>query len=61
VTTLLLQEGRLWAYLTSDQPHTFIVETGSAVAAVRHTRFSVRVADGEMLVSVAEGEVELVA
>ena len=60
-TTLFLQEGRLWAHLTSDQPHEFTVETGSAVAAVRDTRFSVRVADGETLVSVAEGEVELTA
>jgi hypothetical protein len=61
VTTLFLQEGRLWAHLTSDQPHEFTVETGSAVAAVRDTRFSVRVADGETLLSVAEGEVELTA
>jgi hypothetical protein len=61
VTTLFLQEGRLWAQLTSDQPHEFTVETGSAVAAVRDTRFSVRVADGETLLSVAEGEVELTA
>jgi hypothetical protein len=61
LTTLFLQEGRLWAHLMSDQPHEFTVETGSAVAAVRDTRFSVRVADGETLVSVAEGEVELTA
>jgi hypothetical protein len=61
LTALSLQEGRLWAHLTSDQPHEFTVETGSAVAAVRDTRFSVRVADGETLLSVAEGEVELTA
>jgi hypothetical protein len=61
VTTLSLQEGRLWAHLTSDQPHEFTVETSSAVAAVRDTSFSVRVADGETLVSVAKGEVELTA
>jgi hypothetical protein len=61
LTTLFLQEGRLWVHLTSDQPHEFTVETGNAVAAVRDTHFSVRVADGETLVSVAEGEVELTA
>jgi hypothetical protein len=61
LTTLFLQEGRLWVHLTLDQPHEFTVETGSAVAAVRDTRFSVRVADGETLLSVAEGEVELTA
>jgi hypothetical protein len=61
VTTLLLQEGRLWAHLTASQPHEFTVEAGSAVAAVRDTRFSVRVADGETQLSVAEGEVELTA
>lgn len=61
VTTLFLQQGRLWADLTTGQPHEFTVETGNAIAAVRDTRFSVRVADGEMLVSVAEGEVELTA
>jgi hypothetical protein len=61
VTTLFLQEGRLWAHLAPGQPHEFNVETGSAVAAVRDTDFSVRVADGETLVSVAEGEVTLTA
>ncbi|MCP4543623.1 MAG: hypothetical protein GY832_41450 [Chloroflexi bacterium] len=61
LTTLFLQEGRLWVHLTSDQPHEFTVETSSAVAAVRDTDFSVRVADGETLISVAEGEVELTA
>jgi hypothetical protein len=61
VTTLLLQEGRLWAHLTASQPHEFTVEAGSAVAAVRDTRFSVRVADGETLLSVAEGEAVLTA
>jgi hypothetical protein len=61
VTTLSLQEGRLWAYLTASQTHEFTVETGSAVAAVRDTRFSVRVADGETLLSVAEGQVMLTA
>jgi hypothetical protein len=61
-TTLFLQEGRLWAHLTSDQPHEFTVETGSAVAAVRDTRFSVKVSpDQKTLVSVAEGEVVLTA
>ena len=61
VTTLFLQQGRLWAHLTTDQPHEFTVETGNAVAAVRDTRFSVRVAEGETLLSVAEGEVVLTA
>ncbi|MFZ5916046.1 MAG: FecR family protein [Chloroflexota bacterium] len=61
LTTLFLEEGRLWVHLTSDWPHEFTVETGSAVATVRDTRFSVKVADGETLVSVAEGEVELTA
>jgi len=61
VTTLFLQEGRLWVHLTAGQPHEFTVETGSAVAAVRDTRFSVRVADGETLLSVAEGQVMLTA
>jgi hypothetical protein len=61
VTTLFLQEGRLWAHLTAGQPHEFTVETDSAVAAVRDTRFSVRVANGETLLSVAEGEVVLTA
>ncbi len=62
VTTLFLQEGRLWAHLTTSQPHRFTVETSSAVAAVRDTHFSVRVApDQTTLVSVAEGEVILTA
>ena len=62
VTTLFLQEGRLWAHLTSDQPHEFTVETGSAVAAVRDTRFSVGVdPDQTTRVSVAEGEVVVTA
>lgn len=61
LTTLFLQEGRLWAHLTSAEFHEFAVETGSAVAAVRDTHFSVRVSDGETLVSVAEGAVELTA
>jgi len=61
LTTLFLQEGRLWVHLTPDQPHEFTVETGNAVAAVRDTHFSVKVADGETLVSVAEGEVALTA
>jgi hypothetical protein len=61
VTTLSLQEGRLWAHLAPGQPHEFTVETGSAVAAVRDTDFSVRVADGETLLSVAKGEVVLTA
>ena len=61
LTTLFLQEGRLWIHLAPDQPHEFSVETGNAVAAVRDTHFSVSVADGETLVSVAKGEVELTA
>jgi hypothetical protein len=62
VTTLFLQAGRLWAHLTTSQPHEFTVETASAVAAVRDTRFSVKVDhDQTMLVSVAEGEVVLTA
>ncbi|MCD6553616.1 MAG: FecR domain-containing protein, partial [Anaerolineae bacterium] len=47
VTTLFLQEGRLWAHLTAGRPHEFTVETNSAVAAVRDTRFSVKVTNGE--------------
>jgi hypothetical protein len=62
VTTLLLQEGRLWAHLTSSQSHEFTVETGSAVVAVRDTLFTVKVdPDQTTLVSVAEGEVVLTA
>jgi hypothetical protein len=62
VATLFLQEGRLWANVTTDQPHEFTVETASAVAAVRDTHFSVSVApDQTTLVSVAQGEVELTA
>jgi hypothetical protein len=61
VTSLSLQQGRLWAYLTTDQPHEFVIETGTAVAAVRDTRFSVRVDGGETLLSVAEGTAVLTA
>jgi hypothetical protein len=61
LTRLFLQDGRLWAHLTTGQPHEFIVETGNAAAAVRDTRFSLRFSDGETLLSVAEGEVELTA
>ncbi len=62
VTTLFLEDGRLWAHLRADPPHQFSVETASAVAAVRDTRLSVKAAlDGTTLVSVAEGEIELVA
>jgi len=61
VTALFLESGRLWAHLMTDRPHEFTVETGSAVAAVRDTRFSVRVADGETLLSVAEGQAVLMA
>ncbi len=61
LTTLSLQEGRLWVSVTTNQPHEFTVEAGSAVAAVRDTRFSVAVAAGETLVSVAEGQVVLTA
>lgn len=60
-TALFLQEGRLWAHLTTDQPHEFTVETGNAVAAVRDTHFSVRVAAGTTFLSVAAGQVELKA
>jgi len=61
ITTLFLEEGRLWANLTSDQTHEFTVETGNAAAAVRDTRFSVRATAGETLVSVAQGAVVLTA
>ena len=62
ITTLFLQSGRLWAHVTTDQPHEFTVETASAVAAVRDTHFSVKLdPDQTMLVSVAEGEVLLTA
>ena len=61
-TTLFLQEGRLWAHLTTSQPHEFTVETASAVAAVRDTRISVKVDPGQTtLVSVAEGKVVVTA
>jgi len=61
ITTLFLEEGRLWANLTSDQTHEFTVETGNAAAVVRDTRFSVKATAGETLVSVAQGEVVLTA
>ena len=61
LTTILLQEGRLWAKLTTDDPHVFTVQTSSAAAVVRDTHFTVREANGETLVSVAEGKVELTA
>jgi hypothetical protein len=60
-TTLSLQEGRLWAHLTSDEPHEFTVETGNAVAAVRDTHFSVRVIGGGTFLSVAAGQAVLTA
>jgi hypothetical protein len=60
-TTLFLQAGRLWAHLTTSQPHEFSVETASAVAAVRDTRFSVMYSDQTTLVSVAEGKVVVTA
>lgn len=61
LTELFLQEGRLWLHLTTEQPHELTVETSSAVAAVRDTRFSVKVADGQTFLSVAEGTVVLTA
>jgi len=60
-TRLFLQEGRLWAHLTSDEPHEFTVETGNAVAAVRDTHFSVRVIGGGTFLSVAAGQAVLTA
>jgi hypothetical protein len=61
LTTLFLQQGRLWTHLTTDQPHEFTVGTGNAVAAVRDTRFSVSFEGDTTLVSVAEGEVMVTA
>jgi len=61
LTTLFLEDGRLWANLTAGQPHEFTVETGNAVAAVRDTRLSVWVTETQTLVSVAEGTVTLTA
>lgn len=61
VTTLSLQQGRLWVHLTTDESHEFAVETGNAVAAVRDTRLSAWVLGNVTLVSVAEGEVTLTA
>jgi len=61
LTTLFLEDGRLWANLTAGQPHEFAVETGNAVAAVRDTRLSVWVTETQTLVSVAEGTVTLTA
>ena len=60
-TTLFLEEGRLWAHLTTAQEHEFTVETGNAVAAVRDSHFSVEVTAGSTFVSVAAGRVELTA
>jgi oligopeptide transport system substrate-binding protein len=61
-TSLFLEKGRVWAHLTTDQPHEFRVETPSAVAAVRDTHFSVEVGEDQRTrVSVAEGEVEVTA
>ena len=48
-------------HLTTEQPHELTVDTGSAVAAVRDTRFSIKVADGQTFLSVAEGTVVLTA
>jgi hypothetical protein len=61
VTTLSLPEGRIWAHLDAESSHEFTVETGSAVAAVRDTRLSVRADRGETLLSVAEGQAVLTA
>jgi hypothetical protein len=61
MTTLFLDRGRVWVHLTTGKPHAFTVETASAAAAVRDTRFSVQVVDGQTLVSVADGAVELTA
>ena len=61
LTTLSLETGRVWVNRTTDQPHEFTVETSGAVAVVRDTRFGVRLSNGETLVSVAVGEVELTA
>lgn len=60
-TALILENGRLWVNLITDRPHEFAVETGSAVATVRDTRFSIHIAGGETLLSVAEGEATLTA
>jgi quercetin dioxygenase-like cupin family protein len=57
VTVLFLEGGRLWAHVATDRPHEFTVETGSAVATVRDTRFSIKAIGKTTLVSVAEGEV----
>ena len=58
-----LQEGQMWLNVTGLQPgETLQVETPSAVASVRGTRFSVRVdADGRTVTSVLEGSVVLSA
>ncbi|MDY7039413.1 MAG: FecR family protein [Chloroflexota bacterium] len=61
LTRLLLDRGRLWVNLDTDQPHEFTVDTGIALAAVRDTRFSVNVVGDTALVSVADGEVDLTA
>jgi len=61
LTKLFLDRGRLWINLDLDQPHEFTVETGIALATVRDTRFSVSVVGDTALVSVAEGEVDLIA
>ncbi|MBN2547662.1 MAG: FecR domain-containing protein [Anaerolineales bacterium] len=56
-----LQEGQMWLNVTGlEAGETLQVETPSAVASVRGTRFSVRVdKDGRTVVSVAEGNVIL--
>ena len=58
-TRLTLGAGRLWINLDTDQTHEFFIETGSAIAAVRDTRFTVRIENGQTLVSVAEGKATL--
>jgi len=61
LTKLFLDRGRLWINLDTDEPHELTVDTGIAIATVRDTLFSVSIAGDTMLVSVADGEVELTA
>lgn len=62
-TRLQLEQGQLWINVEGlDPDQSFEVETPGAVAAVRGTRFSVRVApDGRTVVSAQEGAVSVIA
>ncbi|MDX9953083.1 MAG: FecR domain-containing protein [Anaerolineae bacterium] len=62
-TRLQLEEGQVWINVEGLTPgQSFEVETPGAVAAVRGTRFSVRVMpDGRTVISAREGAVSVIA